>query len=257
MLLLNNLLSIVTTIYFRDWVRFKVERSRWLGAVGQPMLFWAMLGFGIGDTFRAPNGQGYASFFFPGALAMVVLFTAMFACMSIIDDRNNGFLQSVLVLPESRLGVLIGKTISIVSLTIAQVGLYLLAAPLAGIAYSEISYFSLFISLILGTAGLSLFSLAGAWLINSVAGYHGIMALILFPMWLMSGALFPLDTNWKIALSWINPLAYFVAGIRLSFAGGSLFDVTSALPVIGMLVVLAASFFVAINLMKRTGVSVV
>ena len=140
----------------------------------------------------------------------------MFASMSIIEDRNEGFLQSLLVRPNARNGILLGKVVSIVSLTLLQSALFLFASPLAHVSFGGILPFHLLLSLILGTSGLCLFSLAFAWKINSVAGYHSIMALVLFPLWVFSGAFFPMDQTWQRVIASVNPLSYFVSSVRSS-----------------------------------------
>jgi ABC-2 type transport system permease protein len=236
-------------------LRFKVERSRWLGAVVQPLLFWAMIGFGMGRHFA--GGKGYETYFFPGSLVMVVLFTTMFASMSIIEDRNSGFLQAVLVRPQARLGVLLGKIASVTTLALGQVALFLLASPLAGFRLLDVSPFSLLFTLIAGTVGLASMSLAGAWILNSIPGYHSIMAIVLFPLWILSGAMFPLSDGWLSFLGLANPLAYFVQGVRLSLSGESLLQATHAPVAVGLLVIVFVLFTAAFLSMRRTGVQAV
>lgn len=236
-------------------LRFKVERSRWLGAVVQPLLFWAMIGFGMGRHFA--GGAGYESYFFPGSLVMVVLFTTMFASMSIIEDRNTGFLQAVLVRPHARLGVLLGKISSVTTLALGQVGLFLLASPLAGYSLLDVSPISLLFTLTAGTVGLASLSLAGAWILNSIAGYHSIMAIVLFPLWILSGAMFPLSHGWMSFLAYVNPLAYFVDGVRLSLSGESVLQAAHAPVAVGLLVLVVVLFMSAFLSMRRTGVQAV
>jgi ABC-2 type transport system permease protein len=129
----------------------------------------------------------------------------------------------LLVRPDSRGGILGGKVLSIVALTVLQSILFLCASPLAGVSLANIHFFDLLLVVVLGTMALCLFSLAFAWKINSIAGYHSIMALILFPLWVFSGAFFPMDQNWQKAVAFFNPLSYFVTGVRqaLGMASGS------------------------------------
>jgi ABC-2 type transport system permease protein len=244
-------------------LRFKVERSRWLGAVAQPLLFWAMIGFGMGRHFTFASGPGtdgaagYQGYFFPGSLVMVVLFTTMFASMSIIEDRNTGFLQAVLVRPGARLGVLLGKIASVTTLALLQVALFLLASPLAGYSLLDFAAGSLLFALMSGTVGLAALSLAGAWILNSISGYHSIMAILLFPLWILSGAMFPLESGWQSIVGLVNPLSYFVVGVRLAMRGESLFT-HAHLPVLaGLVVVVLVTFTAAFLFMRRTGVQAV
>jgi ABC-2 type transport system permease protein len=248
--------SIVSVLWRRDMLRFKAERSRWMGAVFQPLVFWALIGFGMGQRFQSASSESYVEYFFPGSLAMVVLFTAMFASMSIIEDRNTGFLQSVLVLPKARKGVLSGKLASLLTLALAQAALFLLFSPLANLDVSRFSG-SLVVSLSLGTLGLSAFSLAGAWILNSIAGYHAIMALILFPLWVLSGAMFPMDSGWQALVLWANPIGYLVSGVRLSLQGQSLFDAAHFGVLAGLIGVFAIAFVLALQVMSRTKVQAV
>jgi len=256
-------------------IRFKVERSRWAGAILQPLLFWAMLGYGMGGNFRAggatptaslllnPDGTGavvndtYVNYFFPGSLVMVVLFTAMFASMSIIEDRNSGFLQGVLVIPGARAGALLGKVASVTTLSLGQVALFLLASPLAGFNALDFAFGSLVYSLVAGTVGLAALSLAGAWLINSTHGYHAVMMVILFPLWIVSGAMFPMQGEWQAIFAWVNPLSYFVEGVRLSLRGESLLAPAHAAVSIGLAAVVVVTLSAAFLSMRRTGVQAV
>src|SRR5436190_12650855 len=100
---------VVGTLAQRELVRFFRQRNRVVGAIGQPILFWLLFGAGLGPSFRLPgtdataSGEGvsYREFFFPGTMSLILLFTAIFTTISIIEDRREGFLQSVLVAPIS------------------------------------------------------------------------------------------------------------------------------------------------------------
>lgn len=250
--------AIIETLWRRDMLRFKVERSRWFGAVAQPLMFWALIGFGMGRNF-SPGGDaaGYQKYFFPGSLVMVVLFTTMFASMSIIEDRNTGFLQGVLVRPGARLGVLLGKIASVTTLALLQVLLFLLASPLAGFRILDFAGGSLLFTLTAGTVGLAALSLAGAWILNSIHGYHAVMGVVLFPLWVLSGAMFPLDAVWLRVLGALNPLSYFVEGVRLALGGESLATPLHWPVMAGLIVVVIVTFSAAYASMRRTGVQAV
>jgi ABC-2 type transport system permease protein len=127
-------LSVISTLWRRDMLHLLRERSRWLGVVLQPLLFWLLLGSGLSGSFRAPQhgGASYLVYFFPGTLVMVLLFTTIFATISVIEDRQSGFLQGVLVAPGSRAATVLGKTAGVTSLALVQAALLLLLAPLAG-----------------------------------------------------------------------------------------------------------------------------
>ena len=208
----------MTTLWWRELVRFYRQRSRVAGTIGTPLLFWLLIGSGFGDSFRAPGAAspGYLEYFFPGTILLVVLFTAVFSNMSLIEDRREGFLLSVLVAPISRAAVVLGKVLGGSTLALAQ-GLILVAlAPLAGIRIGltqalEVAGILSLISLTLTALGFFF-----AWRIDSVLGFHGVMNLLLMPMWMLSGALFPVSGahSWVGWIMRVNPLTYGLGALR-------------------------------------------
>ena len=127
----------ITTLWQREIVRFYRQRSRIVGALATPILFWLVLGSGFAGSFQASEGidsLGYAEYFFPGTIVLVVLFTAIFSTISVIEDRKEGFLQAVLVAPVPRSAIVLGKVLGGSTLALGQALLLLLAAPLAGLS---------------------------------------------------------------------------------------------------------------------------
>ena len=123
----------------REIVRFLRQRSRVVGALGTPLIFWFLLGSGFGSSFRPASGAletGYLEYFFPGTVLMIVLFTSIFSNISVIEERREGFLLSVLVAPASRLSLVLGKILGVTTLAVLQGGLLLLLSPLLGIRIS-------------------------------------------------------------------------------------------------------------------------
>src|SRR5205085_9228694 len=125
----------------REVVRFLRQRSRIVGALGTPVVFWLLLGFGVGNSFT-PGGQKiamrYQEYFFPGTVVLILLFTAIFSTISIIEDRKEGFLQAVLVAPVPRSAFVLGKLLGGTSLAFGQAVLFMLLSPLVGISVSHI-----------------------------------------------------------------------------------------------------------------------
>ena len=123
------------SLCWREIIRFVRQRSRIIGALATPILFWIVIGAGMGRSFRAdmPGGTNFIEYFFPGTLVMILLFTAIFSEISIIEDRREGFLQSVLVAPVSRMAIVLGKVLGGTLLASAQGILFLLLAPMVGI----------------------------------------------------------------------------------------------------------------------------
>jgi ABC-2 type transport system permease protein len=202
----------------RELVRFLRQRHRIIGALATPILFWIVLGAGVGRSFRssAPGGSNFMEYFFVGTIIMILLFTAIFSTISIIEDRREGFLQSVLVAPISPMAIVLGKVLGGTILATGQGILFLLLAPLIGIKLGVVSFL-----LTVGVMLIVSFALTGlgfciAWRMNSSQGFHAIMNLFLMPMWFLSGAMFPADGA-KGAMRWImnlNPLSYGVTALR-------------------------------------------
>src|SRR5436190_1703713 len=130
----------IWTLTWRELLRFFRQRSRVVGALGQPLIFWVLFGAGLRGSFQAPewapSGMSYQEYFFPGVTVMIVLFTAIFSTISIIEDRREGFLQGVLVAPVSRLSLVLGKLCGGTALALVQSGLFLTLAPAVGMSLS-------------------------------------------------------------------------------------------------------------------------
>ena len=221
------------TLAEREWVRFVRQRNRVFGAIGQPIIFWLLFGLGLGPTFRlggqADANVSYTEYFFPGSLVLILLFTAIFATISVIEDRREGFLQSVLVAPIPRWSMVLGKVTG-GSLVAMIEGLLFLALGLTlGIHFTAVSLAE--IVLLLATISVALCSLGMviAWRMDSTQGFHAVMSVFLMPMWLLSGAFFPpppIAASTSLAQSLLslvmqaNPLTYGVAALRhLIYAG--------------------------------------
>ena len=207
----------VASLWRRELTRFARDRNRLFGAIGQPLVFWLILGSGFEKSF-APAGisGGYLEYIYPGTLLLIALFTAIFSTISVIEDRREGFMQAVLVAPVSRVGLVMGKVLGGGTLAFLES-----AAFLAFLAFLDIpiSIASLGLTLVfLALLGIALTALgfAIAWRSTSTAGFHAVMSLFLFPMWVLSGAVFPPDGA-SVWLAWImavNPLTYGMAGLR-------------------------------------------
>jgi ABC-2 type transport system permease protein len=211
------------TLWTREIVRFYRQPSRLVGALGSPLLFWLLLGSGLGRSFRGEGSLrgGYLEYFYPGTLALIVLFTAIFSTVSVIEDRQEGFLQGVLVAPVPRLAIVLGKVLGSATLALLQAAIFLLVAPLVYGGLSAVTLVSLVLILALLAFALSGLGFLIAWTLESTQGFHAIMNLFLVPMWMLSGALFPASgaSGWVAALMWINPLTYGVSALRHTIYG--------------------------------------
>lgn len=204
-------------------MRFIRQKNRVFGALGQPLLFWVLLGSSFGASFHPQSAMSYSEYFFPGVLTMVLLFTAIFSSFSIIEDRKEGFLQAVLVSPAPRLSIILGKVFGGATIATLQATLFLLLAPFIGIHLSVLTFCLLIALLFVVALGLTALGFCLAWRMDSVQGFHAIMMLILMPLWFLSGAFFPstgLPLVLKILMS-VNPLTYGLAVIRHLFYWGN------------------------------------
>ena len=198
----------VQTLWQRELVRFWRQKSRVLGVVASPLVFWAVIGFGSGA-----NGP---RFFFPGTVVLTVMFSAIFSTMSIIEDRREGFLLSMLVSPASRTSLVLGKILGSATLAWIQGVVILAFAPLAGIDVSLASIAPLAGVIFLISFTLTALGFLIAWKFDSTQGYHAVMNLLLLPMWLVSGAVFSISgasAPIRFAML-IDPLTYSTALLR-------------------------------------------
>jgi ABC-2 type transport system permease protein len=234
----------------RELVRFVRQPNRIVGALATPLLFWLLIGAGMGRSFRTegPAGDGgYIEYFFPGTILMVLLFTAIFSTISIIEDRREGFLQSVLVAPVPRFAIVLGKTLGGTALASAQGVLFLILAPLIGIRFTPASLVVAVAMILLVSFALTALGICIAWRMSSTQGFHAIMNLFLMPMWFLSGALFPISGAWRALkwVMWINPLTFGLAGIRRAlYWGEPALTTSTAVPGLALSVGVSAAFAV-------------
>lgn len=198
-------------LWQREMLHFWRERSRVLGFVLTPLLFWVVAGSGFGDL----------GFFFPGALLLSVVFTGVFSTMSLIEDRKEGFLLAALASPAPREAIVAGKVLGGATMAAAQGMLFLVCLPLTG---RELSWNgALAATGMLFLVGLA-FTGVGfllAWRSRTAAGFHAVMNVVLMPLWMVSGALFPAGKahGWMQAVMAANPMSYTLSALRASLDG--------------------------------------
>jgi ABC-2 type transport system permease protein len=208
----------VATLWRREIVRFLRQRNRIVGALGTPLVFWLLFGSGFGSSFRSQvlGGDAYLEYSYPGVLILILLFTAIFSTISIIEDRQLGFLQAVLVAPIPRSAITLGKILGGTTLALVQAWLFLLLAPAVGISLDPGKMAAITGTLLLVAFALTAMGFFIAWRMESTQGFHAIMNLVLLPMWMLSGALFPAAGAplWIEMIITLNPLSYGVAALR-------------------------------------------
>jgi len=204
----------------REVLRFLRQPTRLFGSLAQPLMFWFFMGSGFAGSFTDQVGlMSYGEFFYPGIVLMLLLFAAIFSTITLIEDRNAGFLQGVLVAPVPRLSIALGKLVGGTAIALCQAGVFLLLAPVAGIELSAVMLLVLVALCALIGLGFTGLGFIVAWKLDSVAGYHAVMSVVMLPMWLLSGALFPIEgaAAW---LEWVmscNPVTYAMVVLRQAF----------------------------------------
>ncbi|WP_417746184.1 ABC transporter permease [Rosistilla oblonga] len=209
----------------REWTRFFRQKNRVVSAVVQPLLFWLMFGAGMRGSFSwTTSGQeGFFEYFLPGTIGLIVLFTAIFATISVIEDRREGFMQGVLVSPVGRWPVLVGKVVGGGGIAWAQAVMFLGLVLLFGMASPGINTVYALVLLAVMSITLCSVGMIVAWPMTSTQGFHAVMMLFLMPMWLLSGAFFPIPaisdatSIGQSILHWImrcNPLSYSMVELR-------------------------------------------
>jgi len=252
------------TLWLREITRFRRQRSRVIGSFLQPLVFWLLLGAGLKASFRPagmPPGIDYFEYLYPGFIVLVLLFTAIFATISTVEDRREGFLQSVLVAPISRPAIVMGQALGGTTLAWVPSCIFLALAPLAGISLSLGAVFVSAAMMAIIAFALTCIGLVIAWRIESTQGFHAIMNLILIPIWLLSGAFWPVSGT-PIVLRWLmrmNPLTYGMAALREALymgrpgAAGSLPDFALSC---GVAIVFAVAMYaLAARVARRATVS--
>ncbi len=206
-------------IWLRELVRFLSERSRIIGSFGQPLIYLVVMGTGLGATFRSaavPGGFSYVAFMYPGILGMIVLFTSLFSAISVIWDREFGFLKEILVAPVSRGSIVLGKVLGGATVATLQGIVLLILAPLVGLPLDLLQTLGVILAMVLVASSLTSLGLAIASQMSSMEGFQVVMNFLVIPMWLLSGAFFPLRglPAWMAVLTRLDPLTYGVDALR-------------------------------------------
>jgi ABC-2 type transport system permease protein len=219
----------IWVIAYRELVRFVQDRPRMISSFSMPIIFLLIFGAGFGRLIgQMMPGVDYIQFMYPGILAMTVLMTSIMSGISIVWDREFGFLKEVLVSPLSRSGVLIGKAVGAATIAIVQGAIMLVLAPIVNVPINlgtVLALLPLLLILSLSLSGLGL--LIGARM-RSQQGFQIVMQLVIFPMMFLSGIFFPVSgvATWLAVLSKLNPVTYGIDAIRQVFLGTEVAGVT-------------------------------
>jgi len=229
----------VYSLWLREMIRFFRLKSRVFGSLAPPFFFLAFLGFGFRGTMmpEIPNGVDYISFLAPGIIGMSLLFSSTFGGLSMLWDREFGFLREIMVAPVSRLSIVIGRTAGGVTTAVMQGLIILIPGMIMGMKISGVWGFllSLVFMVLIATTFNSL-GLAFASRMKDMSGFSLIMNFMVFPLFLLSGALFPIENLplWLRSLSYIDPLTYGVDGLRGALVGASSFPIAFDLVILAI-----------------------
>jgi len=215
-------LRAIYIIWYRDILRYWRDRWRLVASLAQPLLFLVVFGAGLssalgrGTVFGTTGGFSYIQFMYPGIIGMAILFTAIFGAMSIVWDREFGFLKEVLVAPIDRSAVAIGKALGSTTQAMIQGLILLVLAPFVGVKLSFLTVVELIPLAAVLAFGLSTFGVALASAMKSLQGFQVVMNFLMMPMFFLSGALFPLTNlpGWMTVLTRLDPASYGIDPLR-------------------------------------------
>jgi len=219
--LLANLIG-VYTVWYRDLLRFWYDKMRLVSSISLPLLFLFVFGSGLRSSMGDMGGNvDYAQFMFPGIIGMSVLMSSFMGGVSIVWDREFGFLKEVLVAPVSRASVAMGKTLGTATVAVLQGIILLMLAPLVGISLDVLTVLKLLPLMLLVAVSLGSMGVFMATRIKSMEAFQGVMQLLMFPMVFLSGVFFPLQglPEWMGIIVKINPATYGVYPLRLVMLG--------------------------------------
>jgi len=223
----GGLLGAIYIVWWRDLLRYWRDRARVAASLAQPLLYLIIFGTGLasslGGGFAAGTGIGYTQFIFPGVISMSVLFTSIFGAMSIVWDREFGFMRELLVAPIDRSAIAIGKTLGGATQAMIQGLILLVLAPFVGVTLDVLTVVEVVVLVFVLSFGLSAMGVALASAMRSMQGFQVVMNFLMMPMFFLSGALFPLVglPGWMTVLTRLNPASYGIDPIRRVLLGAS------------------------------------
>ncbi len=206
----------IYVICMREFIKFFREKSRLLGTLARPVLWLFVVGNGMGSLIRPRAGFSYIQFIFPGMIGMTILFSSIFSSISIVWDREFGFMKEMLVAPISRLSIVIGKTLSGTLISVAQAVIILVFIPVLGIHLTIMQFFEVVAVSVLVSFCITSLGILIAARLTSFDGFNIIMNFLVMPMLFLSGAMYPV-TSMPPALrhlTLINPLTYGIDALK-------------------------------------------
>jgi ABC-2 type transport system permease protein len=208
-------------LWFREFRVFLRERSRLIASIFTPVLWLFVIGSGIGSSVHLSTGTDYQKFIFPGIISMSIIFSSVFFGSYIIWDRKFDFLKSVMVAPVSRITIFVGKSLGGMTTSLVEVAILLVIGGFIGIHFNSLSLVQTIAIALLLSFCLTSLGLAMGSYIDSLEGFQLIVSFVVFPLFFLSGALFPLNNlpGWLSILTKIDPATYAVDALRNAMLG--------------------------------------
>ncbi|OGP30758.1 MAG: hypothetical protein A2073_00350 [Deltaproteobacteria bacterium GWC2_42_11] len=206
----------IYVIIIREFKRFFRQRGRLLVTISRPLLWIFIVGAGFTSMVNMPSDISYKQFILPGIIGMTILFSSIFSTISVVWDREFGFLREMLVAPISRLTIVLGKLLSGTALSVFQGMILLFVSPLLGFSLSINQFAAMLLLIMLLSLAITAMGLVIASYLTSLEGFNVIMNFIVLPMFFLSGALYPVNKLPLMLqyLTFINPLSYGIDAFK-------------------------------------------
>lgn len=245
-------LDVIYILWLRQIKRYLRSRSRVLGAIGQPVLFLLALGYGIGSVYKRAGQGNYLEFLVPGIIIQTLLFSGVFWGIQILFDKRFGFLKEMLVAPVSRLKILLGNALGGATISLFQAVLVLVISIALGFRPYNWAYAPIWLIIMMALSlMLTSFGAGIASIVEDFQGFQGINNFLIFPLFFLSSALYPLTsvpTALKV-MSYVNPLSYCVDALRYSMIHAHHFNLFLDAGVMSITLIIAVFF--AVNRFNR------
>lgn len=244
--------EVIYILWLRQMKRYLRSRSRVIGAVGQPLLFLLALGFGLGSVYKKAGQGNYLEFLVPGIIVQTLLFSGVFWGIQILFDKRFGFLKEMLVAPVKRVKILLGNALGGATISLFQAVMIMIISSIVGFRIHNWALFPLAVLIMIALSlMLTSFGAGIASMVEDFQGFQGINNFLIFPLFFLSGALYPLNNvpGWLRILSEINPLSYAVDALRYTLINQTHFGIWKDLAVISLALLVAVYF--AVNRFDR------
>ncbi|MBL7169991.1 MAG: ABC transporter permease [Candidatus Aenigmarchaeota archaeon] len=216
----------VYTVWLREMIRYFRAKERIVGSIAMPLFWLLIFGGSMSSSVSLISGIDYRTFITPGILAMTLVFTSVFSGISVIWDRELGFMKEMLIAPVSRTSIMIGKALGSSTASLIQATVVLIISIIIGVKISATSFLLLIPGMILFALGMVGIGISIASVLKNMEGFHLIVNFLVMPMFFLSGALFPISNlpSWLKIITYIDPMTYAVELFRYTITGVSTFN---------------------------------